>query len=257
LRVRRLEAYETDNTTGKPFYIYCNSNKLKSKNLISVTYQYNVWFKVGEREGHPILGELFLKICEFDLPDQRYDQDPAPMPVETTRPSQDLPEVDKPEATSSKESDSKKEDRQTNINVQIRNSPVHEAAPLVPTTIRFLGIPSPTMHAQQTTMSTTTMQTALGKITGWATRTGHRYGLPQVRVRVQIFPPARNPYPQGGLGGFGRVFFFVTESRHPPPPPPPTLAAKKSQCGQLQVAIQAMQSIPFFYGSGLLSLCCP
>ena len=47
----------------------------------------------------------------------------------------------------------------------------------------------------------------VGKITGWATRTGHGYGLARVRVRVGIFPPAKNPYPRGGLRGLARVFF--------------------------------------------------
>jgi hypothetical protein len=54
----------------------------------------------------------------------------------------------------------------------------------------------------------TTSQVCLRKITGYITRTGHGYGLPRVRVRVGIFPPARYPYPRGGLRGFTRVFFF-------------------------------------------------
>jgi hypothetical protein len=37
-RVRRLEMYETANAMGKPFYIYYNSNKLKSKGSIPVVY---------------------------------------------------------------------------------------------------------------------------------------------------------------------------------------------------------------------------
>jgi hypothetical protein len=71
----------------------------------------------------------------------------------------------------------------------------------------------------------------LGKITGLATCTGHRYGLPRVRVRVGIFPPARNPYLRGRLRGFARVFFFVTKSHCPPPPLLSTLSVKKKcQC---------------------------
>jgi hypothetical protein len=136
--------------------IYCDSKKLRFKNTIPVTYRYNIWFRVGERDRHPILGEPLIKIHEFDLPDTRYDQEP----VKTTKPSQDLPEVNEPEATSSKGSDSKSEDGQTEIDVRIRNSLIHGATPLAPTTVRFLGIPRPTTHAQPTTMSTTTTQPA-------------------------------------------------------------------------------------------------
>jgi len=56
---------------------------------------------------------------------------------------------------------------------------------------------------------------------GLVTRTGHGYGLLQARVRVGKFPPARNPYPQGGLYGLPRVFFSLI--LQPPPlllPPP-------------------------------------
>jgi hypothetical protein len=42
----------------------------------------------------------------------------------------------------------------------------------------------------------------LGKITGCG------YGLPRVRVLVGIFPPAKNPYPRGGLCGLPLVSFF-------------------------------------------------
>jgi len=61
----------------------------------------------------------------------------------------------------------------------------------------------------------------LGKIMGYVTRTGHGYGLARVRVQVGIFPPARNPYPRGGLhrcmGWCG--FFSVTTDLRPPPLP--------------------------------------
>jgi hypothetical protein len=82
-RVRRLEAYKDDNTTEKLFLIYYDSKKLRFKNAIPVTYRYNIWFRVGERDGRPILGEPLIKIRDFDLPDERYDQES----VKTTQPS--------------------------------------------------------------------------------------------------------------------------------------------------------------------------
>ena len=47
----------------------------------------------------------------------------------------------------------------------------------------------------------------LGKITGQVTRAGQRYGLPWVWVRVENFPPARNPHPRVRVQGFTRFFF--------------------------------------------------
>jgi hypothetical protein len=83
---------------------------------------------------------------------------------EPTKSSQKLPKVNEPEQTNDKESDDESEDEQAATNVQIRNSPIHGVTALAPTTARFLGIPSPTTHAQhpttQPTMSTTMTRTA-------------------------------------------------------------------------------------------------
>ncbi len=63
----------------------------------------------------------------------------------------------------------------------------------------------------------------VGKVTGWATCTGHGYGLPQIRVQIGIFSPTRNPYPRGGLDGWMWIFFVICS------PLPPLPSANQSR----------------------------
>ena len=83
-------------------------------------------------------------------------------------------------------------------------------------------------------------QSDLGIFTSWPTCTGHRYGLLRAWVRVGNFPPAKNPYPWGGLCGLPRVFF----SRPSPLLPLPTTSSDTMRRLYSQVTIAFFSSAP-------------
>ena len=81
---------------------------------------------------------------------------------------------------------------------------------------------------------------------GLGNPTGHGYGLPRARVRVGNFPPAKNPYPRGGLPGLTRVFFRVqcTLSSVPPVPPLHSLSsAAADNYSQVTIAASPANSL--------------
>ena len=77
-------------------------------------------------------------------------------------------------------------------------------------TLKYLHILVSTHTSQICDQHPQVLVKRLGIFTGWATHIGHGYRLPRARVRVGNFPPAKNPYPWGGLPGLTWVLFLCT-----------------------------------------------
>src|SRR6201990_2675491 len=66
-RVILFEASLKGNSLGKPFLVFCNSDKLNPlKGAIPVVYKYNFWHRLKLEDGRPCLGETFPEVAEYD-----------------------------------------------------------------------------------------------------------------------------------------------------------------------------------------------
>src|ERR1700755_326960 len=66
-RVILFEASLKGNSLGRPFLVFCNSDKLNPlKGAIPVVYKYNFWHRLKVENGKPYLGETFAEAAEYD-----------------------------------------------------------------------------------------------------------------------------------------------------------------------------------------------
>src|ERR1700755_95485 len=66
-RIILFEASLKGNSLGKPFLVFCNSDKLSPlKGAIPVVYKYNFWHRLKDENRRPYLGEPFEEAAEYD-----------------------------------------------------------------------------------------------------------------------------------------------------------------------------------------------
>src|ERR1700755_2017480 len=66
-RVVLFEASQRSNSLGKPFLVFCNSDKLNPvKGATPVVYKYNFWHRLKLENGRPYLGDTFPEAAQYD-----------------------------------------------------------------------------------------------------------------------------------------------------------------------------------------------
>jgi hypothetical protein len=89
------------------------------------------------------------------------------------------------------------------IDIQIRNSPVHSVNLLATSTVKFIGIPSPTTYTQHPVTQPKMTTTATTTQTAQATSTVHQTTTAFIQSLNDAFDNALNWNPPGGGGGGG------------------------------------------------------
>jgi hypothetical protein len=159
-RVVRIETYNSYNKKGKPFQVLCKDESLNHKGATPVTIYKGVWWylKKGSNKTEFALSKPVPSLHDFDLTIEASDID---APVQTHTPD----DPQSPEARYTPGDDPDKDDSQTALDLQIRNSPLCWAGILpsslhIPSRIAATispSYPAPTM-ASMTTQTLTSTQ---------------------------------------------------------------------------------------------------
>src|ERR1700755_3402390 len=160
-RVVLFEASQRSNSLGKPFLVFCNSDKLNpTKGATPIVYKYNFWHKLKLKNGRPYLGETFPEAAEYD------DNNNTPFSVQELQEA--LPPINDPEIRATSPTPpsapnsrpASPEEQPDPIDLQIRNSPVAPAETLPEasrnprTVFGRTRSTKPTMSATATTTTT-------------------------------------------------------------------------------------------------------